>query len=76
MKVYLDEPIEINGYKIGHTKEGIKYLIDHYEHILKIATPAQLGEKERQHIQFTLLVNLKIHLQQYESYEKQSFNGK
>jgi hypothetical protein len=65
-KVYLDEPIVIKGIKIGHTKEGLKYLIEHNEHILKIATAKQLGDTERQHIQL-LIVNYKQHLALYNS---------
>lgn len=65
MKIYLDEPVTLYGIKVGHTYEGLKYLIKHYEHILKISTPAQLGDKERQHIAW-LIDNYKQHIELYE----------
>ena len=66
MKIYLDEAIEIKGIRVGHTKEGLTYLIEHYEHILKISTPQQLGDKERQHIAW-MLTNYKQHIELYNS---------
>lgn len=67
MKVYLDEPVVINDVEVRHTKEGLIYLIDHYEHILKISTPKQLDDKARQHIKEWLLPNLQYHLKLYEN---------
>jgi len=66
-KVYLEEPITVDGVAVSHTKEGLIYLIDHYEHILKIATPKQLSDKDRQHIKETLLPNLQYHLHLYKN---------
>lgn len=66
MKIYLDEKIKINGVDIGHTYEGLKYLIDHYEHILKISTPQQMDDQARQHCT-KVIENLKIRKTLYES---------
>lgn len=63
--VYLDNPIKINDIEIHHTYEGLKFMIAHTEAILKIATPAQLGQNERQHAE-SLLVRYKLHLKLYE----------
>jgi hypothetical protein len=66
-KIYLEEPITINDVEVRHTKEGLIYLIDHYESILNNSTPKQLGEKERQHIKEWLLPNLQYHVKLYET---------
>ncbi len=63
-KIYLEEMIEIKGIKVGHTKDGLKYMIDHNEQILKVATAKQLGDKERQHIAL-MVANYKQHLELY-----------
>jgi hypothetical protein len=68
MKIYLDEPITLYGIRVGHTYEGLKYLIDHYEHMLSIARPNQMDDKARAHCQW-LIENLKQHLQLYERHQ-------
>lgn len=67
MKIYLDEPITLFGIKVGHTEQGLKVLIDHYEEMLARANirTELMGEKERQHCKW-LIDNLKQHLQLYE----------
>lgn len=37
-EVYLENIIEIDGHKVGHTKEGLEYLIEHYKYLLTINT--------------------------------------
>lgn len=36
--IYLDSPITINGVVMHHTEDGLKYLIDHYTHMLNTPT--------------------------------------
>lgn len=66
MKIYLENPIEINGIKIGHTLEGLKYLINHYTHTMNIATREQLNDTDRAHCA-KMIENFKIHVQLYEN---------
>lgn len=63
--IYLDAPLTLHGIAVHHTQAGLVYLIEHYEHILKISTPQQLGPEGRAHIG-KLLENYKIHLELYE----------
>lgn len=65
-KIYLDEKIKINGIEVGHTYEGLKYLIHHYEHLLTIATAQQMNDKARTDCA-KLIENLKIHKELYET---------
>jgi hypothetical protein len=53
-KVYLEESIFIKDEEIGHTKEGLVYLIDHYETILTISSAKQLSDPHREHIKFMI----------------------
>lgn len=65
-KVYLSEPIEINGIKVQHTRAGLVYMIDHYTTILaQPLTDQQLKDEHRQYIA-KLIDNYTIHLQLYE----------
>ena len=63
--IYQDNPIKINDIEILHTYQGLKFMISQTEAILKIATPAQMGQNERQHAE-ALLVKYKLHLKLYE----------
>lgn len=63
--VYLDSPIVLHGIEVRLTKEGLKYMIDHWETVLAIATPQQMSNDVRQHIEKTI-ANYKIHLELYE----------
>lgn len=63
--IYLDVPITLHGIEVRHTRAGLVYLIDHYEHILTISTPQQLAPEARAHIG-KLLENYKQHLELYE----------
>lgn len=65
MKIYLDEPIVIDLEKIGHTYEGLKYLIDHYTQVMNIATPQQLNDNDRQHCE-RMIEKMKLHVALYE----------
>lgn len=64
-KVYLESPIEIDGTRIGHTYEGLKYLIDHYTLTMNNATPQQLNIDNRQHCA-TMIENLRLRVALYE----------
>lgn len=66
--VYLDSPISLHGIEVRLTKEGLKYMIDHWETVLAIATPEQMSKDVRQHIEKTI-ANYKIHLELYERAE-------
>jgi hypothetical protein len=64
MKTYLDDPVVINDVEIRHTREGLIYLIDHYEHILTYHSK-KLDEKALKHIKEWLIPNLQYHLKLY-----------
>jgi hypothetical protein len=63
--IYLDTPIVIEGVEIHLTEFGLKHKIEHYEHILKIATKEQLSDQARQHIENNLIPRYKLHLKLY-----------
>lgn len=66
MKIYLEEPIELFGEKIGHTYEGLKHLIDHYTHTLAQAIAQnKISVPDRQHCE-NLIEKLKLHVALYE----------
>lgn len=65
MKIYLENQIELFGEKVGHTYEGLKYLIDHYTQVMNIATPQQLNDNDRQHCQ-RMIEKFKLHVALYE----------
>jgi len=50
MKIYLDENISIEDTVIGLTYEGLKHMVEHYQHLLKIGRPDQLDDKNRAHM--------------------------
>lgn len=60
--IYLDAPYTLEGIEIRHTLEGLKYMADHYETILKVTPPAKLDAKARQHIEETILINYKLRI--------------
>jgi hypothetical protein len=64
-KIYLDDPIFIEGTEINHTLPGLRYLVSHYEGILKNSSRGQLGDKERQHIE-KMIVGYKLRIELYE----------
>lgn len=64
-KIYLEDTIVVEGEEIGHTREGLIYLIDHYETILKISTRTQLSDVHRQHIEENILKKYRKHLDLY-----------
>jgi hypothetical protein len=65
-KVYLEDPITISGTKVNHTEAGLKYLIDHYRHMLSFPiNEAKLKATDRQHIE-KLIDNYTFHLQLYD----------
>lgn len=64
-KIYLDEPVELYGIRVGHTYQGLKYLVHHYTHVMQHATKAQLNDADRQHCQ-KMITNMQLHLQLYE----------
>ena len=70
MIVYLDEPIFIEGVKIGHTYEGLKHLVEHYSRCMEIATPQQMNDKARAHCQ-SLITDYQLHIKLYEKYSQQ-----
>jgi len=66
LKIYLENPIELFGEKVGHTYEGLKHLIEHYTHTLAHATAQQIiSEPDRQHCE-KLIEKLKLHAALYE----------
>jgi len=64
-KIYLDSPIEVDGTKIGHTYEGLKYLIHHYTVSMNNATPQQLNDSNRQYCTM-LIANLELRVALYD----------
>lgn len=64
--IYLPEPITIEGIQVHHTLAGLNYLIDHYQTVLNIATPKQMSNECRTHIEQTLIINFKLHIVLYE----------
>lgn len=62
-KVYLDDPIMIDGVRIMHTKDGIIYLIDHYKKLL--AQNVKREQKDIQHME-VLISNWEKQLELYD----------
>jgi hypothetical protein len=75
LKIYLDTPVMINGVRIGHTQDGLIYLIQHYEHMLtmnpvnRVTGPAR-SDKDTEYMR-TMIANLKWHLELYKKEEAQ-----
>lgn len=67
MKIYLDEPIEIEFTKIHHTYYGTGYMADHYSSVLSVITPKQVTEPDRQHLE-QVIEKLKLHRALYEKH--------
>ena len=65
LKIYLDNPIEIEGVKIGLTVQGLHYMRDHYEGILTRALNEQLGDNERKHLR-KIIDDYTFHIALYE----------
>lgn len=66
MKIYLDAPIELYGIRIGHTYNGLKYLIEHYTHTLALAVAQRkISEADKQHCE-KMIDNFKLHVALYE----------
>lgn len=66
MKVYLEKPIELYGIRVGHTYEGLKYLIEHYTHTLEHAVmQKKISDPDRQHCE-KMIANFKQHVLLYE----------
>jgi hypothetical protein len=66
MTIYLDEPIHIAGIKVSHTREGLKFLIDHYTGMLS-KRPEARTMQATEHMQ-SLITNWKLHIELYEKY--------
>lgn len=64
-KIYLDEPIELYGIKVGHTHKGLIHLIDHYTKVLTTTTEKTIDNPTRNHFKI-MIERLNIHLQLYE----------
>ncbi|MEJ0030904.1 MAG: hypothetical protein WDO15_11265 [Bacteroidota bacterium] len=64
-KIYLDEPIIINGVEIRHTLDGLLYLVDHMTHCLAIASNAQINHSDREHAKL-MIDKYKRQIQIYE----------
>lgn len=52
--VYLTTPIEIEKIKIGHTYDGLKYLIEHYTKCMEVSTGQQMNAEARQQCSLTI----------------------
>lgn len=76
MKIYLDEPITIKGIRVGHTKQGLEFMIAHQTKLLKMA-PEKFAEKDRQHAE-KVIEQYKQHLElyQYQDDNSQQTNHK
>lgn len=60
--IYLEQPYMLGNVEIRHTLEGLRYLVDHYETILKVYPPTKLNAKARQHIEETILINYRLRI--------------
>lgn len=67
--IYLDKSIFIKGIEIRHTESGLQHMIEHCEHILKIATKEQMSDDVRKHIE-ALIVNYRLHQKLYDDSER------
>lgn len=67
MKIYLDEPVTIKGIRIGHTKEGLQFMIAQQTRLLKIS-PEKFSDKDRQHAE-RCIEQYKQHLELYNNYQ-------
>jgi hypothetical protein len=68
-QTYLNEPIVIDGNKIGLTPYGLKKMIEHYEQCMSIATPQQMDDNVRSYCK-QLVEKYKFHLVLYEKQNK------
>lgn len=68
--IYLTDPIEINGIKIGHTQDGLEYLIDHY----KILLTHKQSQENKQYMEL-LITNWEQHLQLYKKQNDRTTTG-
>jgi hypothetical protein len=69
--IYLTDPVLIAGIKVGHTEQGLRYLIDHYRCLLKLEykrTPEEIA-----HMEF-LIKNWEIHLKLYENHNRHAYS--
>jgi hypothetical protein len=65
LRIYLETPIEIHGIRIGHTKEGLEFLIEHWTNMPK---KEKLSTADLQHLD-RMITNFKQHLELYKSQE-------
>lgn len=65
MKIYLDENTSIENTVIGLTYEGLKHMVEHYQHLLKICSPSQLDNKNRAHM-LSVIERYQNHIEIYE----------
>jgi hypothetical protein len=63
--IYLIYDIIIDGEKIGLTYKGLKHMVAHYEHMLRIAKPEQMKDADRQYCQ-SIIDKYKFHIVLYE----------
>ncbi len=64
--IYLQESIIIEGVEIGHTKEGLQYLIDHYTKVLSVHVNENVRSKETSTHMESLIENWKRQLHLYD----------
>lgn len=65
--VYLENPVVINGFTIRHTKDGLKYLIDHYEQMLAKTVSEKVRSKDVADLMQLRITEWKYHLTLYET---------
>jgi hypothetical protein len=71
-KIYRAEPITIKGIRIGHTKEGLQFMIDHQTKILT-EHKAKLSINDQDHIA-KQIINYRQHLELYRIQEEETHN--
>lgn len=64
-EIYLENQIQVGSEKIGHTKEGLEYMIDHYKHLLTTGIDKR-PQDIKQHMEM-LINKWEFHLELYKS---------
>lgn len=64
-EIYLENQIIVDDQKIGHTKEGLEYLIEHYKYLLTTGISTRTQDI-KQHMEATIK-KMELHLELYKN---------
>ena len=64
-EIYLENQIQVGEEKVGHTVEGLHYMIDHYKHVLTTGVSTRSSDM-RQHME-SMIKKWELHLELYKN---------